>query len=198
MGVTILFAGGHAKQCIDIFLENGEEIDAVLDDSWDGTPIPFYRGYSITGKISEAVTGRAFCAAGEIAIRERISKKVNALWVNCISQRAYVSPGAKIGFGCYVGAFGIVGPNSDVGNFCIINEGAKVTHDCVVGSFCNISPGATICGRVHIDTRVFIGANATVNPRVKICKGAVIGSGGVVIRDVAFGSKWAGVPVKRL
>ena len=197
MGVTIVFAGGHAKQCIDVFLERGETIDAILDDSWDGSDIPFYRGYSITGKISDVV-GQAFCAAGDIKAREVITTNVKALWVNCISKAAHVSPGAEIGFGCYIGAFALVGPNAEIGNFCIVNEGARVTHDCILGSYCNISPGATLCGRVQLTSRVFIGANATVNPKVKICSNTTVGSGGVVIRDICFAGVWGGVPVKRI
>ena len=100
--VYIICTGGHAKQVIDIFLENGYDIKGAFDDNKTGN---FYRNIPILGKIdliedSEYDKMKFFCCIGDNKIREQIYTKFkNIHWINCISSHAYVSPTVKLGYG---------------------------------------------------------------------------------------------------
>ncbi len=195
--VYIILAGGHAKQCIDIFLENKESIQGVFDD-FRPVGSSFYRDTSIIGKLDEVKdkvnsTDRVFCAIGDNTKREAFVTQFPDLnWINCISSKAILSPTVTLGIGNYVGATCKILADSMVSNFSIINDGATVMHDCIVGSYVHLCPNSSLGGRVEIGNGVLVGTNATVNPNVRIERKVQVGSGAVVVKSI----KKEGITVK--
>jgi len=203
--VYIIGAGGHSKQVIDIFLENGREIAGVFDDHKIG---PFYRGTRIIGTSRDAAKyanangdGSFFCAIGDNDQRKRVTEELVDWvhdWTNCISKTAYVSPSVRMGRGNYIGNHGKVLADSAIGDFNIVNEGATLTHDNLIGDYNHVAPNASLGGRVKLGNSNLIGTNATINPDVHLGDGFTIGSGSVVLRSLQNPGTYVGAPCRRI
>lgn len=83
-----------------------------------------------------------------------------------IEQPAYISNSAKMGEGCYIGAF------SYLGDQVVIGKNVKIFPNTVVGDKTTIGDNTILYAGVKIYTGTIIGANCTVHA------GAVIGSDG--------------------
>ena len=83
-----------------------------------------------------------------------------------IESMAFVSSTAKIGEGCYVGAFAYIGDNVEIGDNCQIYPHATIYDNTKIGNNCIIYPNASI----YHDCR--IGNNVTLH------SGCVIGADG--------------------
>ena len=83
-----------------------------------------------------------------------------------IDSMAFVSSTAKIGEGCYVGAFAYIGDNVEIGDNCQIYPHATIYDTTKIGNNCIIYPNASI----YHDCR--IGNNVTLH------SGCVIGADG--------------------
>lgn len=83
-----------------------------------------------------------------------------------IDSMAFVSSTAKIGEGCYVGAFAYIGDNVEIGDNCQIYPHATIYDNTKIGNNCIIYPNASI----YHDCR--IGTNVTLH------SGCVIGADG--------------------
>lgn len=99
-------------------------------------------------------------AIGNPDIRNRIINylKDNTTFSVCslISPLAYVSPTAKISYGCIVEPFAVISSNSTIGIGCIISSGAVVGHDSVCSDF------------VHLDYNSVVKSYAKVGEKVKV------------------------------
>ena len=83
-----------------------------------------------------------------------------------IDSMAFVSSTAKIGEGCYVGAFAYIGDNVEIGDNCQIYPHATIYDNTKIGNNCIIYPNSSI----YHDCR--IGNNVTLH------SGCVIGADG--------------------
>ncbi|MGN0225822.1 MAG: UDP-3-O-(3-hydroxymyristoyl)glucosamine N-acyltransferase [Prevotella sp.] len=83
-----------------------------------------------------------------------------------IDSMAFVSSTAKIGEGCYVGAFAYIGDNVEIGDNCQIYPHATIYDNTKIGNNCIIYPNASI----YHDCK--IGNNVTLH------SGCVIGADG--------------------
>jgi UDP-3-O-[3-hydroxymyristoyl] glucosamine N-acyltransferase len=83
-----------------------------------------------------------------------------------VEQPSFVHPSAKVGDGCYVGAFAYIGPGVKLGNKCKIYPGVYIADNVVLGDNVTLFPGVI----VYFDC--VIGSNVIVH------SGAIIGSDG--------------------
>jgi len=83
-----------------------------------------------------------------------------------IEQPSFISPSAKLGNDCYVGAFAYISENAVIGN------NVKIHPHVFVGDNCKIGDNTTIFSGVKIYTECVIGADCTLHA------GCVIGSDG--------------------
>ena len=204
-GILLIQAGGHAKQCIDVFLDNDQKIAGVYDDFQQVGSV-FYRGIKVIGKYDLIpkhlkVGSKVFCCIGDNYKRKEAvyMYAIEGIeWVNCISKHAIISPTAIIGSrGIYIGSGSRVLADSTVDNFTILNDGATVMHDDVVGKWCHLCPNSSIGGKVTIGDLCMLGTNATINPGVKVVDEVIIGSGAVVVKDILeTGKTVKGVPAR--
>ena len=196
--VYIICAGGHAKQVIDILIENNYEIRGVFDDHKKGI---FYRNVPIIGTLRDIKNYNNepfFCALGDNKLRKIICESsINFKWINCTSHHSYISPTVHIGYGNYIGVHTKILSDSIIGNFNIINDSATVTHDNIIGNYNHVAPNASFGGRVKIGNSNLIGTNATINPDVILENEIIIGSGGVVTKSLSDPGIYVGIPCKK-
>ncbi len=201
MEVYLIGTGGHSKQVIDIYLENGCKILGAFDDFKTGL---FYRNIPILGKLEDveykiSKDSNIFITFGDNNYRLELYKKFkNYNFINCVSQRSIISSTCKLGFGNYIGNFSKIGEDSNIGNFNIFNEGCIIGHDNIIGDFNHISLNSSTGGNVIIGNLNLISIGSSIIPKIKIYDNNIIGSGSVVIKNINFNTKNIGVPSKRI
>ena len=79
-----------------------------------------------------------------------------------VSDKAYISPSAKIGEDCYVAPFAYIGDNVVVGNGTTIHPNAVICDNASVGEDCIIYPNVTIYHDCKIGNRVILHAGAVI------------------------------------
>lgn len=154
--------------------------------------------------LSDKIT-RCYICNGCPEARARLARRVraalgdNVFFPIAIHPGARVSPDARIGEGCFVGALAVVDPHAVVGAFCILNTHSYVGHDCVLGDYANVNPRATLCGGVVVGERAVLGAASCIREKVRVGAGIVVGMGAIVVADAVgpAGAVWTGVPAKR-
>ena len=119
----------------------------------------------------------------------------------------FINGGSGVTIGCY---------NHIASFVSVVGGGKLITHDYVgiaagarivtgthhYGGGQRISPlileeeQCVIRGIVVLEADVFVGTNAIIHPNVTIGEGAIIGSGGLVLKDVEPWTINVGVPVK--
>lgn len=79
-----------------------------------------------------------------------------------VSDKAYISPTAKIGEDCYVAPFVYIGDNVVIGNGTAIHPNSVVCDNASVGEDCTIYPNVTIYHDCKIGNRVILHAGAVI------------------------------------
>lgn len=147
---------------------------AFVDDGYDiGTSIC---GIPVVGKISDLKLLRKeydklVVTIGNNKLREMIYEQAKTLDyrfpnINCHS--AYVSPFAKIGWGCVLLNNVSVQNGSIVGNGVLLNHGVEIHHDCSVDDYCLIYSNSVVRTYAKVGKRVRIGSNVTISNDVVV------------------------------
>lgn len=111
---------------------------------------------------------------GNNAVRERIydmAARIGYHFPNLISPSAYISPYAKVGWGCVILNNAVVQNGSVVGNGVLLNPGVEIHHDCLVGDYDLIYTNSVVRTYAKVGKRVRIGSNVT------ICNNAIVPDG---------------------
>lgn len=198
-GVLVVGAGGHAKSILAALETAAVPIEGLLDDDPArlGTTVI---GYPILGPTASlAERGRdAVMAIGDNRTRNRLvavwGERVR--WLTVVHPTAVVHKSACLGPGSVVLAGAIVQPDAKIGAHAIINTSATVDHDCSVSAFAHIAPGVYLAGAVCVGEGALVGLGTSVAPGKHIGGWAVVGTGSVVVRDVAQGTTVYGNPAR--
>jgi len=200
--IWLIQAGGHSKQCIDIFLDNNYNIKGIFDDYKEGL---FYRNINIIDKITNINEylhdgDYIFCCVGDNYRRKEIVEYINknkkCIWVNCISKLAYISNSVKLGYGIYIGSYSKILSDTIINNFSILNDGSTITHDNYIDEYTHVASNVSLGGNVTIGKNCLIGMNSVVNPKIVISNNITIGSGSVVTKSIYNSGIYKGVPCK--
>ena len=132
--LLVIGAGGFGRVVSELaiqkydcaFVDDGEEV---------GTEIC---GVKVIGRVSDLpklfdTYKLLVVTIGNNAVRERIydtAEKIGYAFPNLIHSSAYVSPYAKMGWGCVLLNNSVVQNGSTVGNGVLLNPGVEVHHDC--------------------------------------------------------------------
>jgi len=200
-----LGAGGHAVAVVDAALSSGDfEIVALLDRephafAIDLPVLPEGELERLRAEVDHAFVGVGGIedAGPRVAVFERLGAAGFEL-PPIVHARASVSPFASLGDGAQVLAGAIVNAGAAVERGAILNTGAIVEHDCRIGAHAHVAPGATLGGEATVGERGHVGMGAVVLQGIEVGAGALVAAGAVVIRDVAPGSRVAGVPARAL
>lgn len=202
-GVIVLGDSGHAKVCIELLRAMGREVAYCVGvgsaDQCLGVPV--LQGDSHLARLRAEGYQDLFVAVGANAVRRRLAAAAQAQGfrlVNAISPRAAISPSARLGQGIAIMAGAVLNADCAVGDLAIINTGATVDHDCRIGVAVHIAPQCGLAGTVTVGDETFLGIGCKVIPEIRIGHQVVVGAGGVIVRDLADGTRAAGVPAKPL
>lgn len=124
---------------------------------------------------------------------EKLKKKGQEI-MPVISKHSNISPSAKLGVGCHIGAFTTVFTNAEIGDGASIEDHCSVGINVKVGDFSVLSPGVMTGSKSVIGNDCFIGLGVCLNPGVTIANNCLIGSGSVVVKDIPENKVAKGVP----
>lgn len=166
MKLIILGAGGHGQVVADLAQQSGKyEQITFLDDNSTGD--------NILGKCSAYLNFKAedtemYPAFGNNEARlsweNRMEQEGIAL-AKIVSDRAYVSPRAKIANGSVVMPLAVVNTDTILEKACIVNVGAIVDHRCVLEAGCHIAPGAIVKAENRLPRYTKVDSGETVEAR---------------------------------
>lgn len=205
--IIIIGGGGHAKVLIHIIKKNKSFNIIGYIDPIDHGKILGVRYLGDDNKLFELFKNNITNAAigiGQVDLNEkriRITNKVKEIGYTIppiISSKAVVNEDVQIDEGVQVFDGVIINSGSIIHSFSIINTNATIEHDCNVGKFCHIATSATICGGVEVDDKSMVGSGAVIVQYKKIASNVLIGSGGVVIKDIIEPGIYVGNPVRKV
>lgn len=116
-------------------------------------------------------------AIGNNVVRERIydtAKNIGYSFPNLISPTAYVSPYAKVGWGCVILNNAVVQNGASIGNGVLLNPGVEIHHDCSVGDYGLIYTNSVVRTYAKVGKCVRIGSNVTICNNAVVLDGADI------------------------
>ncbi|RUO30343.1 acetyltransferase [Aliidiomarina soli] len=201
MSLIVIGASGHGKVIAEIAEYNGFSDIRFYDDKF-----PNLRNigkWQVEGTVAEYLANQELhsltvVAIGNNGVRERIQSKLPLVCDPLIHPRAIISPSVAIGKGSVVMAGAVVNADCKIGDGVIINTGAIVDHDCVIENFAHISPQVALAGAVKVGCSSWVGIGACVKQSIVIGQCAIVGAGGVVVKNVADSTTVVGNPATLL
>lgn len=124
-------------------------------------------------------------AIGNNDLREKIYRNAHIAgyeFPNIIYDNVYISPFAKVGYGCVFLNNVVIQNGSIVGNGVILNPGVEIHHDSVVGDTCLLYTNSVVRTMAKIGNRVKVGSNVTISNNVVI-KDDYIVEDGMTIKE---------------
>jgi len=205
--IIIIGGGGHAKVIINTLKKiNKYDIMGYVSDENTGKIL----GINYIGNddcLTELYNNKIKTAAlgiGQVMLSSKrldvvISlKKIGFYLPSLVSPDAIINSDVYIGEGTQILDGVIINSGTQIGNFSIINTNATIEHDCIVGDYCHIATRATLSGGVEVGDFSMIGSNAVIVQYKKISANTLIGSGGVVIKDIIEPGIYVGNPARKI
>lgn len=139
-------------------------------------------------------------AVGDPFARKKIVERLPAetTYTTLIHPNATVMEGCEIGAGTIITTGCIITCNIRIGKHSHFNLNTTIGHDCTIGDYFTTAPGTNISGNCEIGDCVYFGTNTSVRPGVKICDDAVIGMGGVVVKNIIEKGTYIGNPLRKM
>ena len=202
--IIIVGAGGFGRETLTLIkrinkLENKWIIKGFIDDnphSLEGKDC----GYGIIGSIQDwnpsdnevFAMGISSPQAKEKVVR--VLKERGVKFETLISPNSIINESAKIGEGCVIKGFSVVGEDVVLGDFVDV-AGSMIGQDSVIGNYSTTTGFANIvCA--NVGSRVFIGSHAVILNNVKIGDDAFVCAGSICYGNVKPGKKVFGNPAK--
>ncbi len=190
--IILIGAGGHAKSCLEIIIENNYSITGFIDKN---KKIENFENFKLLGNDEILLENKYnnhlyFITIGQIKdYKKRLSifNKLKKLKLKtCIikSKSAIISKKTSIGLGTIIMRQAILNYNSSIGENCIINNKTLIEHDASIGNNCHISTGSIINGGVKIGNNVFVGSGAVIKEGVKIIDNSIISANSFIKNDI--------------
>ncbi len=107
----------------------------------------------------------------------------------------WLASGVQVG-SCTCLDKGLFGDFTTIGNHTLIDNLVHFAHSARAGAFCSIIAGAEISGSVVLGDGVWLGPNCSISQGIHIADHCYIGTGSVVVRDLAAHSLAYGSPAK--
>lgn len=203
MTLLIYGAGGHGLVVAEAAAASGWRVIGLMDDNLaPGQSIGAFTtlgGFAAAGPMHPRAA--VHVAIGDNAARDRLLQELAAQGrrlATIIHPTAAISPTAKIGAGCYIGAQAAVNALATLEQGVIVNTGGIVEHHVKLGRAVHIAPGAIMTGASGAGDLTLIGAGAVVLPSIRVGNHAKVGAGAAVVREVPDGQTVVGVPAREL
>jgi len=203
--VVVVGGGGHAKVVIDSLRAGGREVAGFTDSRAHADPIagaPHLGSDAYLDSLPRTAC-EVVVALGDNRLRARLIQQARDRGfslANAIHPTAWISPSVELGSGIAIMANAVVNASSRVGDGAIVNTGATVDHDCEIGAFAHLAPGTHLSGYIAVGEGALVGVGSAVGigRPLRVGEWAIIGTGSVVVRQVAAGSVVAGNPARTL
>jgi len=190
--IILIGAGGHAKSCLEIIIENNYDVVGFLDAN---EKLKTFENYKILGNDKVLLDSKYnnhyfFITIGQIKdYKKRLSifKKITNFHLKTCtikSKSALISKKTTIGLGTIIMRQSIVNYNANLGENCIINNKTLIEHDVDIGNNCHISTGSIINGGVKIGNNVFIGSGAIIKEGISINDNAIIPANSFIKKNI--------------
>lgn len=141
------------------------------------------------------------CALGDVRYKKHYAEIIlnkGGEFINLIHEKAFVSRGVDMGFGCILGASVSLSCELFIGNFVTFGEGAIVGHDSRIGDYCHLSARCFLGGGVVLGEGVTMHPGSMVLPHKEVGNYATIGALSVVTKKVREGVTVYGNPALML
>ena len=120
---------------------------------------------------------------GDNPLREQIYRQAEELgfaFPNVVAHSAYVSPFARLGWGCILLNNAVVQNGAQIGNGVVLTTGVEAHHDCTISDFALVYTNSVVRTGAKIGERAKIGSTATVGNFVQVPEDAVIPDGAAI------------------
>lgn len=206
--LIVLGASGFAIDLCEFAKESlGYGTDFDIKGFMDKTPCYYekynppypYLGYEDNYEIQKDDV--FVCAIGQQKIKIDCITKLkqrNAVFVNLIHKKAYISPYSKMGEGNIFFVNTQLGAGAIIGDFNLVQNNAIIAHDCIVGNYNRIDCNVMCVGGIKIGDNTVIHTNSVINHRVCIGDNATVAACSFVTRNVKNNSTVLGNPSKEL
>lgn len=210
--IVVFGASNFLSDLADCAHANGLRISRVVidqDQPPDPRDVPLrerVRGFEQLGMAVHIERIEAFePRAGELyvigpttprrfALVKRLQQRYGLRFHTLVHPRAFVSPLAEMGEGCFVGAGSVLAPGVRLGAHVFVNRGVTIGHDTAIESYARLQPGANLGGLTRVGRGSTVGLGATVLERLVIGSETVVAAGAVVTSDLPDRVMAAGVP----
>lgn len=204
--MLIIGAGGHAKEILEIVLQQLPSEIAFYDDVTPSNDIdiffakyqilrtPFEMSQLFKQQSPDFILGIGGINARQILWEKSIGKGGNP--VNLIAANSSVAKDLIADKGLSVMQMAFISNSVKIGKAALINARVNIHHDVSIGDFCEIGPVAILLGKCKIGNNVFIGAGAIILPGIKIGDNCIVGAGSIVTQTIDNNQKVKGNPAK--
>lgn len=173
--LLIVGAGGFGRMVAEQAML---QYDCVFVD--DGQPVAVdVCGIPVVGGLADLPElrkeyGLLVVGIGNNQFRAQVYEKAKALgyaFPNIVAPSAYISPFAKVGYGCVLLQNACIQNGASVGNGVLLNAGTEVHCGAVVGDY------ALIYTNSVVRTGAKVGKYARIGSNVTVCNSAVVPDG---------------------
>lgn len=140
-------------------------------------------------------------AIGNSIIRQKVTAKIKKLGFKfpiLIDPSAIINNKTIIKEGAIICANCVITTNVMIEEFVLINLACTIGHDCTLENFSTILPGCNISGNVTLKECCSLGTGVKVIPHCQVGKNAIVGAGGIVVKNIPDNCTAVGVPAKPL
>lgn len=120
---------------------------------------------------------------GNNPLREELYAQADALdyeFPNILARSAYVSPFARLGWGCILLNNAVVQNGAQIGNGVVLTTGVEAHHDCTIFDFALVYTNSVVRTGAKVGERAKIGSTVTVGNFVQVPEDAVIPDGAAI------------------
>lgn len=187
--------GYHIAGFVDLDIDTLPETVQIRDKKY-----PVYRESVFLNKAKVApVHPAVVLGLGFPEIRKKVFDKYKSYcsFPNIIHPAAFFADTSNlIGEGNIITPGCIFTTSVHIGNFNLFNLAVTVGHNAMIGDFNVFNPGVAVSGNVEIGTCNLFGVHSCIRQGVKVGSNNILGMGGVLLKDMADGQTWVGVPAK--
>ncbi|HLV14991.1 MAG TPA: NeuD/PglB/VioB family sugar acetyltransferase [Xanthomarina sp.] len=202
----LIGVGNYTEVIIELALDCGFNIKGLYHYNNDrvGESV---MGFPIIGCTEDLYTteikGKNFTVTmGNNKLRNEIASKLRSfggITPNLIHPRAFISPSAVLGQGCFIHLNAKISTNCKLGNDCVIDFNSLVAHHATLGDACYMSSMAMVGSYCSLGKRVLLGMNALVIPlKLSIGDDCIIGSKSNVTKSFPEKCVLVGNPARKI